>query len=162
MVLKRENRSEPPSPLCFFHFWFRRKHPSCGKPASSCSTSAAAPPLHTSSDATTSTVRREVSGLLSRQRCRHSLHMLTLSLSCSLHAVRRLRVPGGVLQHGLPHDGLLGLRERSGDGRHAAGGQAVLTGTGPVLTQRTRADQSVPQGRNQKFRWNCRTRWWEH
>ncbi|XP_074716742.1 post-GPI attachment to proteins factor 2 isoform X3 [Strix uralensis] len=44
----------------------------------------------------------------------------------SLYRLRLPGVPGCALQHGLPHDGLLGLRQQGAGGELAAGGQALL------------------------------------
>lgn len=49
-----------------------------------------------------------------------------LSLSCSLHPVRLIRVPSGLLQHCIPHDSFLGLQEQRGDRGHNTGRQTVL------------------------------------
>ncbi|XP_075347505.1 acyltransferase PGAP2 isoform X1 [Mycteria americana] len=46
----------------------------------------------------------------------------------SVHRLRRPGVPGCPLQHGLPHDCLLGLRQQGAGGELAAGGQALLAG----------------------------------
>lgn len=52
---------------------------------------------------------------------------LRLFLSYSLHRVRLLRVHGGLLQHGLPHDRLLGLWQQRCHGGHTTGGQTLLS-----------------------------------
>lgn len=61
----------------------------------------------------------------------HRMILLRCSLPVpppsSLHPVRPLWVPGCLLQHGLPHDGLLGLREQRGDRGHAAWRQTILS-----------------------------------
>uniref|UniRef100_A0A8C3GS52 Acyltransferase PGAP2 n=1 Tax=Corvus moneduloides TaxID=1196302 RepID=A0A8C3GS52_CORMO len=44
----------------------------------------------------------------------------------SVHRLRLPGVPGCPLQHGLPHDCLLGLRQQGAGGELAAGGQALL------------------------------------
>ncbi|XP_059696222.1 post-GPI attachment to proteins factor 2 isoform X1 [Haemorhous mexicanus] len=44
----------------------------------------------------------------------------------SVHCLRLPGVPGCPLQHGLPHDCLLGLRQQGAGGELAAGGQALL------------------------------------
>ncbi|XP_075270323.1 acyltransferase PGAP2 isoform X3 [Opisthocomus hoazin] len=44
----------------------------------------------------------------------------------SLHRLRLPGVPGRPLQHGLPHDRLLGLRQQGAGGELAAGGEALL------------------------------------
>ncbi|XP_039912176.1 post-GPI attachment to proteins factor 2 isoform X1 [Hirundo rustica] len=46
----------------------------------------------------------------------------------SVHCLRLPGVPGCPLQHGLPHDCLLGLRQQGAGGELAAGGQALLAG----------------------------------
>lgn len=46
--------------------------------------------------------------------------------SPSVHRLRLPGVPGCPLQHGLPHDCLLGLRQQGAGGELAAGGQALL------------------------------------
>lgn len=48
--------------------------------------------------------------------------------SCSVHYLRFPGVRGGLLQHGLPHDSLLGLRQQGAGGELSAGGQALLSG----------------------------------
>lgn len=50
--------------------------------------------------------------------------------SCSLHHLCLPGVPGCSLQHGLPHDCLLGLRQQGAGGELDAGGQALLSGRG--------------------------------
>ncbi|KAM6381986.1 post-GPI attachment to proteins factor 2 isoform 1-T1 [Alca torda] len=50
----------------------------------------------------------------------------------SVHHLRLPGVPGCPLQHGLPHDCLLGLRQQGAGGELAAGGQALLAGRGLV------------------------------
>ena len=55
------------------------------------------------------------------------LYSLPVSPSFSLHPVRLLRIPGGLLKHGLPHDCLLGLWEQRGDGGDASWGQTILS-----------------------------------
>ncbi|XP_054066406.1 post-GPI attachment to proteins factor 2 isoform X6 [Rissa tridactyla] len=49
-----------------------------------------------------------------------------------VHHLRVPGVPGCPLQHGLPHDCLLGLRQQGAGGELAAGGQALLAFHGPV------------------------------
>ena len=44
----------------------------------------------------------------------------------SLHSVCSMWVPGGALQHGLPHDGILGLWKQGSDGHHSSRGQTLL------------------------------------
>ncbi|XP_040516112.1 post-GPI attachment to proteins factor 2 isoform X5 [Gallus gallus] len=46
----------------------------------------------------------------------------------SVHYLRFPGVRGGLLQHGLPHDSLLGLRQQGAGGELSAGGQALLSG----------------------------------
>ncbi|KAM6097432.1 post-GPI attachment to proteins factor 2 isoform 2-T2 [Chlamydotis macqueenii] len=50
----------------------------------------------------------------------------------SVHHLRLPGVPGRPLQHGLPHDCLLGLRQQGAGGELAAGGQALLAGRAPL------------------------------
>ncbi|XP_019467923.1 post-GPI attachment to proteins factor 2 isoform X4 [Meleagris gallopavo] len=46
----------------------------------------------------------------------------------SVHHLRFPGVRGGLLQHGLPHDSLLGLQQQGAGGELDAGGQALLSG----------------------------------
>lgn len=114
--------------LCLF-VRLRKWHHIVGRCVSSCLTSAVVWLLLISSDATTNTVRREVSVRVHISVSHHHspLYSLPVSPSFSLHLVRLLRIPGGLLQHGLPHDCLLGLREQRGDGGDASWGQTILS-----------------------------------
>ncbi|XP_052668590.1 post-GPI attachment to proteins factor 2 isoform X6 [Harpia harpyja] len=59
-----------------------------------------------------------------------SPHLLCFLCQCTPH-LRLPGVPGCPLQHGLPHDCLLGLRQQGAGGELAAGGQAFLAGLVP-------------------------------
>ncbi|XP_077637857.1 acyltransferase PGAP2 isoform X1 [Lonchura striata] len=61
-----------------------------------------------------------------RVRCVRLLPPQLVLQPWSVHCLRLPGVPGCPLQHGLPHDCLLGLRQQGAGGELAAGGQALL------------------------------------
>lgn len=63
---------------------------------------------------------------LQHSRCFATVISSLYSSTCSLHPLRLIWVPGGLLQYGFPHDSFLGLWEQRGDCGHATRRQTVL------------------------------------
>ncbi|KAM9602290.1 post-GPI attachment to proteins factor 2 isoform 7-T7 [Morphnus guianensis] len=78
----------------------------------------------------------------------------------SVHHLRLPGVPGCPLQHGLPHDCLLGLRQQGAGGELAAGGQAFLAGLVPQPAVcwpwcRCQVGAALPWGRQRTSSLSC-------